>query len=348
MTLPENEAQIAERDPRDMYHKIIHLPEQVLRGYFEAKLHVPEKFVATKPGRLVLCGMGGSAIAGDIVRAAYGNLLPIEVVKDYHIPCITPDTLVIVSSYSGATEESLSCQEQALAAQARIAAVTSGGPLQTRIEGKFPWVELPGGFPPRSAVGYLFFGVLRLLELYDVVPSREDVVKRIVASLIMKAGAIAAAVPDERNLAKQAAIELVGKIPVIYAACPALEPLAYRWKCQINENAKSPAFSHVLPEMCHNEIQGWEAAGFRPNQKMIFLAPLNLEPRYERRVQALKKVFEAEGIDWLEFYAEGDEVEEQVFGLLYLGDMISYYLALLRGVDPTAIRLIETLKSHLQ
>jgi glucose/mannose-6-phosphate isomerase len=348
MTLPNAENELAGVDALDMYHKIIHLPEQVLNGYANANPHIPADFKTVPYRRLVLCGMGGSAIAGDIIRSVFGHLLPIEVVKDYTIPVLTPDTLVVVSSYSGSTEESLSCFRQALAAGVPIAAVTSGGTLKAEVDGRFPWVALPDGYPPRSAVGFLFFGLLRLLEWHAIIPAQTETVKQVVANLIIKAGAIAVAVPEELNLAKQTAALVKGRIPVLYAGHPFLEPLAYRWKCQINENAKYPAFSHTLPEMCHNEIEGWESKSWNPSFLPVFFTLMDPEPVYARRLNALKQVFDGEGIEYLEFFAEGSTRIEQIFGLLYLGDMVSYYLALLGEVDPTAIRLIQTLKNNLQ
>ncbi|MBN1949035.1 MAG: bifunctional phosphoglucose/phosphomannose isomerase [Candidatus Cloacimonetes bacterium] len=336
-------------DPEDMYHKIIHLPEQVMQAYQSAKIHGSETILASevKLQQVVIAGMGGSAMAGDIARAAFGQKIPVSVVKDYELPYVDDKTLVLCLSYSGNTQETLSCFKQAIQKGCAIAAVTSGGKLRELCTGKYPWVELPDGLPPRSAIGYLFFGLLRLLESYTLIPDHSATVKSLVANLIRKAGAICRQNPLESNLAKSSAREIRGKIPVIYASCSQLYPLAYRWKCQFNENAKYPAFCHTLPEMNHNEIEGWEETELNKGLIVIILRHLQEAGVIGRRLQAFKKLLHRNSTPFLEFYVEGDKLIERIFSLIYLGDMISYYLALLQEVDPTRIDYIDYLKAAL-
>ena len=333
-------------DKDDMYSKIIHLPEQILKAYNEVKFHNKEKKFS-KINRIVICGMGGSAISADIAKTALKDTIPVEVVKDYYPGYVDNNTLFIAISYSGNTEETLSCLKAAMKKTDNVAAITSGGLIKDIVKDQYTWIELTPGYPPRSAIGFLFFSLLRLLEHYSVVEDQSENVKLTVANLITKAGAVAKVVEDDKNLAKISAAKIHGKIPLVYAADPTYNALAYRWKCQINENAKYPAFHHSFSEMNHNEIEAWE------NQKMnklfipIFLTEFNLEKHYKNRTQAVQKIFEDNSVEYLEFFVEGSSYIEKFFSLCYLGDIISFYLALLDEADPTAIEFIYRLKKEI-
>lgn len=337
-------------DRSGMYSKIIHLPEQVLKAYEEVKKHQSDKITEAdknKIDNIVICGMGGSAISGDIARVCFGNLLPVQVIKDYQIPYLNKNSLVIPISYSGDTEETLSCLQQALKITSHIAAITSGGKLKELISDKFYWIELESGMPPRSAIGLLFFSLVRILEDFGIIQDQSGVVKKIVADLIKKANSLCLANPVEMNIAKNSATLIKGKVPLIYPAAPQLQPLAYRWKCQINENAKYPSFTHAFPEMNHNEIEGWEHTAHNNSFIPIFLKRMQEEEKYNKRITAFKQILNREKIEYLEFYLEGESLMQQIFSLIYLGDMISYYLAVLEGTDPTEIENINFLKKAI-
>ena len=164
---------------------------------------------------------------------------------------------------------------------------------------------------------------------------------------MIKAGAISRGVKTEFNLAKQAALVMNEKVPLIYSSNPAYAPIAYRWKCQINENAKYPAFHHTFPEMNHNEIEAWENKKFNKLFIPLFIANLDDEENYAKRNAFFKKLMTAEGVEYLEFYAEGSSFFEKAFTLIYLGDIISYYLAILQQVNPTTIEFINKLKEEI-
>jgi len=337
-------------DTKQMYEKIIHFPEQILQAYFEVKLHEPKDPTLPKRSdidQLIICGMGGSAISGDIAQTCFSKDLPITVVKDYKIPYLTEKSLVVVISYSGNTEESISCFEQAAEVTPHLGAVTSGGRIKELLQESNLWVELKAGMPPRSAVGHLFFSLIKILEFYKIIPVQEAVVKKIVASVIKKAGAICLAVEEDKNFAKNSAVKIQGKIPVIYPAAPALFPLAYRWKCQFNENAKYPAFCHTFPEMNHNEIEGWENDVLNTQFLPIFLKRVDEPENYDKRIRAFKQILQKNKIDYLEFFLDGESLMEGIFSLIYLGDMISYYLAVLDNTDPTEIKYIDLLKKEI-
>lgn len=335
-------------DKQDMYHKIIHLPEQIHNSYNNAEVIFPAEVADFRQvKRIVICGMGGSAISADIAGAAFQHLIPIEVVKFYDLPFIDQNTLVITISYSGNTEETLSCLEQAISRTGFIAAITSGGEMEKLVAGKLPWIKVESGFPPRAAIARLFFSLLKLLETFQLIPEQSADVKTVVAHLIKKAGALANSVPAEENIAKDAALRIQGKIPIIYSSEPQLLPLAYRWKCQINENAKYPAFCHTFPEMNHNEIEGWESDDINKNLLPIILGSMQEKEQLQKRKSVMKKLFGKQNMEYLEFFVEGDSLIEKIFSLIYLGDMISYYLAILQGVDPTRIDFINHLKENI-
>ena len=337
-------------DTEDMYHKIIHMPEHIIKAYKEAIIHKPSSFEKLKLSgikRVVICGMGGSAISGDIAKAAFSDVLPIEVNKDYKIPYVDDSTLVCILSYSGNTEETLSCLKQASESTQYVGVVTSGGKAKEIADGKYLWLELPGGYPPRSAIGYLFFTLLRLLENFEVISEQSKVVDATIANLIKKAGAITRNNPMDMNIAKNAAIKIQNKIPIIYSSNPKFGALAYRWKCQINENAKYPAFWHTFPEMNHNESEGWESLGFDDKFIPIILNRMNEEEYYQKRINAFKKIFNKINVDYSEFFVEGSSVIEEIFSLIYLGDVISWYLAILQNVNPTTIEFINFLKEEI-
>ncbi len=345
---------IEKLDTEDMYHKIIHLPEQIMKAYNEPEIHQPENFNCLleagrkKPiSRIIVAGMGGSAISGDILQALFSHIVPIQVFKDYQIPVINKNDLFIACSYSGNTEETVSCLEQALKQTDYLAAVTSGGIVGSLIGEQYLKLGLPQGYPPRSAIGYLFFSLVIILEKFAIIDSQKEQVEQTVASLMLKAGAVSKGVATDKNIAKQAAQAIDGKIPLIYSANPTLYPVSYRWKCQINENSKYPAFTHTFPEMNHNEIEAWENSPLNNNFIPLFIGNLQEDRNYQKRIDFFKSLMDKENINYLDFYGEGHSQLEKVFSLIYLGDMISFYLAIMQQMNPTTINFIIELKKEI-
>ncbi len=324
-------------DKNSMHDLITHLPQQIYNGYH--KVSVAQQ--AASVNKLVVCGMGGSGIAGHIIAGAYGSTMPVRVVSDYNLGFIDAQTLVVVVSYSGNTAETLACFEQAQKQTKNIAGVTTGGELGRLLEGKFPMVKLEAGFPPRAAVAFLFGALHKILEAFGLAPSIAQEVDAATSQLAGKVQAIFESSPLEQNLAKQIAQKLKGKIAVVYAGSPAYSCAAYRMKCQLNENANSPAFWHYFPEMNHNEIEGYyhQDLPILP----VFLLDFELEQHYQKRVDVFSQLIDEK----IELYAEGNSYIEKVFSLIFIGDMISYYLARENGVDPFAIENIMFLKKNL-
>jgi len=343
-----NVEKIKSIDTKDMYHKIIRLPEHISDAYYNAEIYKPKDFAIKRFGKIVICGMGGSAISGDIIKAAFEDIIPIEVVKNYKVNHLNENTLLIACSYSGNTEETLTITDIALKSGSTIAAVTSGGKLFDILFEKSLIVKLKTGFPPRSAIGYLFFSIIKILEEYHIIKNQKETVDKLVAHLAQKAGTISYNQSEESNMAKMSAKKINNKIPVIYAEQPQLFPLAYRWKCQINANAKYPAFCNYFPEFSHNEIEGWESMISQNNFIPIFVQRFSSGKNYAKHINAFKELLSQNDIEFLEFFVEGDSVIEEIFSLIYLGDMISFYLAILQNTDPTPIEFINFIKSSFK
>jgi len=331
-----------------MGHLVIHMAEHVYKGYNESVIHISPEFSLNCEGlikHVVICGMGGSAISADIAQTLYSSLVPITVVRDFNLPFIDKNTLCVFISYSGNTEETVECMSKAMEVTPFITGVTSGGRLKELLDPKYLWIEIPAGIPPRSAIGYLFFSLLRVLEIMGLVSNQSDLVERVISSIMQKASSLCFKSPTERNLAKSSAETIYGKTPVIYSSTPLLSSVAYRWKCQINENAKLPAFHHSLPELLHNEIEGWESVSTAKTAYIpILLRLFNDDAKYTKSIDKFQELLTKQGIDFIEFYGDGDNVLCDMFVLIYLGDMISFYLGILNNVDPTSIDFIDFIK----
>jgi glucose/mannose-6-phosphate isomerase len=299
------------------------------------------------PGGLIVAGMGGSSVGGRLASGALGPRLrrPLALAMGYDIPAwIGAETLVLCSSYSGSTEETLATYDAAKAANAPRIVVTTGGPLAERArEDGVPVVPLPGGFQPRAAVGYSLVTALEAAALCGAAPSLRDEVDgaaALAAELAREWGPDG----DEEGEAKRLARALHGTIPVITGA-GLTASVAYRWKCQINENAEIPAFASKLPEHDHNEIVGWGGADRRLGA--VFLEDPEGDERAARRIEVTAELA-AEGAAVVErVTAIGETRLERLVSLVLLGDLVSLYLAVLRGVDPVHVRAIDALKERL-
>jgi glucose/mannose-6-phosphate isomerase len=298
-------------------------------------------------GGLIVAGMGGSSVGGRLASGALGPRLrrPLALAMGYDIPAwIGAETLVLCSSYSGSTEETLATYDAAKAAGAPRIVATTGGALAERArEDGVPVVPLPGGFQPRAAVGYSLVTALEAAALCGAAPSlREEIegAAALAAELAREWGPDG----DEESEAKRLARALHGTIPVITGA-GLTASVAYRWKCQINENAEIPAFASKLPEHDHNEIVGWGGAERRLGA--VFLEDPEGDRRAARRIEVTAELA-TEGAAVVErVTARGETRLERLVSLVLLGDLVSLYLAVLHGVDPVNVRVIDTLKERL-
>ena len=301
------------------------------------------------PGGLVVCGMGGSAIGGDLAIAALGDRAtrPITVVRGYALESwIPPESLVLCASYSGETEETLACFEAAGAAGAQRVVLTTGGTLAdlARDEG-VPVIGVPAGMQPRAAVVYMTIGALECAALCGAAPALHaevDTATALLEQLIEEWGPGAA----EDSLAKQVARELDGTIPVVHGAASTVA-VGHRWSTQINENAKSAAFWTELPEANHNQICGWERGRAMAPLAGVFLGDPDQHPRVKHRMELMAAEVERTGAPAVQLEARGESRLERVLSLVLLGDMVSVYMAVLAGVDPTPVEAIARFKQQL-
>jgi glucose/mannose-6-phosphate isomerase len=338
---------VAAVDQSNLAADVLDLPSQLHDATWRVESAMLEPVDA--PGGLVVAGMGGSAIGGALARAALGDQAsrPIVVTRTYGLPAWTsPEVTVLCSSYSGNTEETLGCYEAAGALGARRIVVTTGGSLAEAARAdKVPVIPLPGGLQPRCAVAYMTVAALEVAALSGVGPemrSEVDVAAALVEKLVDRwgPGAPADALP------KALATDLHDTVSVISGSGPTV-PVAYRWKTQLNENSKVPAFAGELPEVDHNEIVGWGGNEGLGRFSAVFLDDTDLHPRTRRRIALTRELVAPNAVTTHVIEGEGETTLARVFSLVLLGDLLSLYRAVLRGVDPTPVEVIERLKSSL-
>ena len=293
----------------------------------------------------LICGVGGSAVGGDLAASALADRLvrPLQTVRGYELPAwVTPEWTVLCSSYSGETEETLACFEAATRLGARLVVATTGGRIATAArESGVPVIGLPGILrAPRTAVAYMFAIASEVAALAGAVPS--------IRTEIEAAAAVLEGRRDElQALASQVAAELEGAIPICTGA-GLTTAVARRWKTQINENAKLPAFFSELPEADHNELCGWAGApevGAR--LACVLLEDRDQHPRERKRFELTAQAIEADGSAVVRIETVGDSRSERLLWMVMLGDLISLALAEARSVDPLSIESIESLKAAL-
>ena len=297
-------------------------------------------------GSALVCGMGGSGISGDVAAAVAEG--PVFVHKDFGLPAwapLLPEPIVVAVSYSGNTEETLTAVEAARAAGLPIAAVSSGGRLsQLAADEGWPLIGVPGGLQPRAAFGYLAGAAVRLVEAAGLAEDTGlDETAAITATLLGDG-----LQGPGRRLADDLAEELAGRIAVIMGS-GSTAVAAYRWKTQINENAKSPAFISVLPEADHNEVEGWTTLGtaLRRTVGVVMLRDALEIPGVDARFQPTSRLL-AEGATIVgEVWAQGSSRLARLASLAVIGDLVSLRLARAAGIDPVAVDAIQQLKQTL-
>lgn len=287
---------------------------------------------------VVVLGMGGSAISGDVLKSYLKDCpIPIHVVRDYTLPSfVTKKSLVFAISYSGQTEETISATEQAIERKAYVVGISSGGKIAGMCD---KHVRIPEGFQPRCALAYLFFPLLG--TLYNTDPSHFDVKNEELNEMLT----ILSRVEEFKERAKKLANTIKNRTPVMYSS-ELLRPAAMRWKTQINENAKTPAFFHTFAEMNHNEIVGYEHMG-RDDFVAIMIRDKQDHPQIQKRMDITSEIMEKR-VDVEEVYTKGSSLLSRLFSTMYLGDFTSYYLAMYKRVDPTPVDVIQGLKEKIK
>ena len=333
-------------DLQSMGPVIAQLDEQILDAWQAGMVWpIPDHFQT--PDRVIIAGMGGSAIGGDIAAtiARLNSTVPVQVIRDYNLPPTTPTTLIIANSLSGNTEETLSAFEQARSNPGMRMTISTGGTLATLDE---PHLTFNWPHPARTGIGWNLFpllAVLHRLNVVDIDPSAPQTTSVALRTLATAWGPDA---PTEDNLAKQLALEIRNRLPVIVGV-GFLEVIARRWAGQIQENAKQWAFWTSLPEMNHNLLNGIArpAAGIRQLQ-VIFLDAELAHIRNQKRVTLTIDELNTVNIASHRIVSPGSSPLETIMRACYLGDWVSYYLAMLNQTDPTDTTIIEQFKKRMK
>ncbi len=351
------EESFRDHDPSDMYSAIQNFPDQVREGV-ELGKGAP-KIAKSKARKILILGMGGSAIGGDLLRSyieAFPGRGGVEIVinRGYNPPPVDAKTLVVASSYSGNTEETLSAYEAAQENAGEVLVMTTGGRIgELADKRKQKKITLPGGLQPRAALGLSFFPLLYALavksELFgsEIKEETEKGIEEAIA-LLEKLSKKYSAGPKKGNAAYALAEKINGNIPVIYSAAERLDTVNLRWRGQIQENAKYLAFGNLIPEMNHNEINGWS----HPQELVdrfvaIFLRDADDHVRNAARIDITKRIIGKTAGATHQIKSQGETLLARLFSLIHLGDWVSYYLAGMNGADPSPVPVIENLKKQL-
>ncbi len=350
MTILDQPDQWKSVDPKSMYSLVESFPEQIkAASQAGMALDLPN---AAKVRALVITGLGGSAIGGDLARSIVGPQLrvPLVVNRDYDLPgFVDSSSVVIACSYSGNTEETLSAYGQARRAGASVLCITSGGQLESLAKSDAcPVLALPGGLPPRAALGYSLMALLAALQRMKMVPEMQEPIRESTELLSKLRERYGARAPQSENRAKDLADSLSGKIVAIYGSSGSMDSVAFRWRTQIEENAKNLAFHHALPEMNHNELVGW----LYPDEVLRRIGVVLLRdrgdiPQIQRRFDLTGELISRRAGALHEIWSEGESLLARVLSLIYLGDFVSLYMAFLNNADPTPVEVIDYFKKEL-
>jgi len=305
-----------------------------------------------KPKNIVIAGMGGSAIGGDLLRDWLQNRVdvPVEVCRDYYLPAYAgEETLVFVVSYSGGTEEALCALLDAVKRKCMTVAVASGGSLISFARKlHLPHMVVRGGLQPRVAVPYLFFPLAIVIEKLGLVSGIEKEFKETMRILEKLAKKNSSTVPQKRNPAKKIAWQLRSTIPVVYGFRQ-YRGVACRFKSELNENSKIPAKYENFPELNHNDVVGWEAAEKLTKRfTVVLIRDKDEPPEIRNRIEATEKLVLHKVAKVLEVWAVGESELARMFSVVFLGDLASVYLAILLGVDPSPVNIITAMKNEMK
>ncbi len=337
-------------DSEDMLSHLHKMPELCQQAWQRSmEFNLPSGY--SEAEKVVVFGMGGSAIGGDLVSSLVtpDARLPVIVHRDYDLPAFVDEhTLVIASSYSGMTEETLSAVEQSLKTKSRKLAITTGGKLKVMAEENgIPVFILDYKCPPRAALPLSFLPILGFMQKLGFIRDKSADVAEMVETLNQISRKMNENTPLSRNPAKQLAQKLYGRLAVIYGAGITAQ-VAHRWKTQLNENSKAWAFHEVFPELNHNAVVGYQfPAGIAKETMVVLLRSPLLSQRTRLRYEVTCHLLERAGVAYQVLDGEGTSPLSQMMSLVLFGDYVSYYLALLYGIDPTPVKVIDYLKGQL-
>ena len=334
---------------RKLLHGFPHQGEKMLESMGHIKL--PPVYKEVK--NIIVSGLGGSSVGGDLLKNFLRDKinLPLIVNRSYTLPhWVGKDTLLICVSYSGNTEETLNTYKIAKEAKSKIIVISSGGELTGLAKGDgFPYIPVPEvGIPPRTALGYLFFPQLFIIKMLGFADIEDSELSEAIQTLKNLREEIDISSPKNKNISKKLAEEIYQTIPLVYTTSDYLEGAGIRWKTQINENSKSPVYCEFFPELNHNEIMGWEGGEELVGKfSLILLRDKGESERMLKRIGITLSLIKDNVSKMLEVHSRGNKLLSRILSLIYIGDYVSFYLAVLNGVDPTEIKSISSLKKSL-
>ncbi len=335
-------------DTQNMWEFLTTFPEQ-WKEAVESTKNIELTINKGDISNICFAGMGGSAMGADLIRSfCYeSSPYPVKVVRHYEIPnWIDENTLFIACSFSGNTEETLTALTAAREKGAQTIAVTAGGELMVKAaKEEFDYIKIPGGMPPRAALGYSFVPLYRIFQYLGIVEERDGALKD-TARLLSEQNDLFSNPQD--NEALNLAEEINDTLPIVYSDATMMESVNLRWRNQFAENAKTLAYGNTLPEMNHNEIVGWERIVHLTGRlSVILLIDKEDNPRVQRRMEIVEELVEDQTASLHVLKTRGQTRLTRMFSLIQLADWTSFYLAIVSNVDPTPIAKIDLLKSKL-
>lgn len=359
-TIPDSLEEVKKTDKKNMLKLCVEIPDYCKDAIQRAKeIKVPSKVKVSKnilieykkPKNIVITGMGGSAIGGEILQDWLRDKLPIpiNVCRDYTLPAYADrNTLVFAVSCSGETEETLNAFIDGIRRRCMTITISSGGHLLSFSKKlKIPRVKIPNGRPPRAAIPYIFFPLPVLMEKMDILSNVEKDIEEAVQVLEKVGGENSPEIPTKRNMSKALALELKETIPVIYGFGQ-FRAVAHRMKTQFNENSKLLSTYDVFPELNHNEAVGWEASeAFTKKFSVVLIRDHDESPEIRHRIEMTRLLALHKAQKVLEIYARGKGRLAKIFSVLLVGDLVSVYLAILQGIDPAPVATIDRIKVEM-
>ena len=339
-----------EIDKDDMYQSIWDFPENIIDA-IELSENITLKNEYLDVNNIIIAGMGGSAIGGDVVYSLIKNeiKIPFVVNRGYDLPAwANSSTLIICSSYSGNTEETISILEEAKSLGAKVIGITTGGVLESLCKNySFDFVNIPSGLQPRAALAFSFIPLLYILKKTSLI--NVEVKNWLESSVdLIKSKREEYSLDKENNPVYQLANKLYNKLPIIYADSGSLETVAVRLKGQICENSKILAYHSIYPEMNHNEIVGWENnEEYFSNYYVLWLMDEEMNSRNKSRKNIISEILSDLNVSQQEIKVDGNSFKERFLLLIHYGDWLSYWCAILHNTDPSPVKNIQILKDKL-
>ncbi|MCK4904645.1 bifunctional phosphoglucose/phosphomannose isomerase [bacterium] len=334
---------------RKLLHEFPYQGEKMIE--LMKNVNIPPEYKNVK--NIIVSGLGGSSVGGDLLKNFLRDKinLPLMVNRSYTLPqWVGEDTLLICVSYSGNTEETLSAYKIAKEAKSKIIVISSGGELTALAkQDGFVCIPVPEvGISPRAALGYLFFPQLLVIKMLGFVDIEDSEFSEAIQTLKDLREEIGIDIPKDKNISKKLAEAIYQTIPLVYTTSDYFEGVGVRWKTQINENSKSPVYCELFSELNHNEIMGWEGGKELLGKFSLILLRDKGEPeRMQKRINITLAILKDKASQILEVQSRGNNLLSRILSLVYIGDYVSFYLAILNDVDPTEIKSILSLKEGL-